>query len=694
MRFDLGKGRVLALACVAFTAVQGAQAVAATPTSKNVTGGAGAFADTVGAGVATFYDDTASDDKPRMKAHLQDMGLKHLRGGIRNGRRAYEYAAARDLAASGMKFMWITGRPGSPIDPNGWLEVQNVLTDPNKLAGTTEALEGPNEYDLSGYPNWEQRLYLYMAETYAGSKADPSFTALPHYGPSFVHNANRERWVANWPGSDKLMDAPNAHIYPGGRPPEKAIEQQSADVANDFRSPHRMPVLSEIGYHNAVNNGNWHHFGVSERAQSIYLLRTFLTAFAMKIPRTYIYTFMDLFPEPAKTDMEMHFGLVAVEGDRSADKSTWTTRPKAAFHSIKELLEITRDSGVLPGPGSLSYALTGAPDGIKQVLLSRSDGSVDLVLWNPVSVYKEPTFSCTDPRIPTPLPAPHTDRCEYAKAVLAVDQGDEFPGDVPVTLDLAQAAEVRTERPHSERDWTPRGWGKRFTVNVGADPVFIRISPSKYAAAVKADNPSAYLRLDESSGTAADSSGLGATPQAWTGAPTYGRPGAVGDSNPAVRVSGTQRATVRLPAPVSNATGATVELWVKPDPVSADFREFARAEDSPSPWRVRMRTYNTHDGSTWGSVYGATEAGEMIFRGFDDDRWHHLVLTMLGNGSTTYLDGKKVGETTGASPMTLSSFTVGARDGFVGDLDEFAVYPTALSAGQVCAHYRAAGGSC
>jgi hypothetical protein len=690
MRIDLG-GRVLVLACAAVAAASGAQAVAATPTSKNVTGSAGAFADTIGAGVATFYDDTATDDKPRMKAHLQDMGLKHLRGGIRNGRRAYEYAAARDLAANGMKFMWITGRPGSPIDPNGWLEVQNVLTDPNKLAGTTEALEGPNEYDISGYSNWEQRLYDYMRETYAGSKADPSFTTLPHFGPSFVHNDNRERWVRQL-AAERLMDAPNAHIYPGGNPPEVHIEQQAKDVAKDHRDENRMPVLSEIGYHNAINNGNSGHFGVSERAQSIYLLRTFLTAFAAKIPRTYIYTFMDLFPEPAKTDMEMHFGLVAVEGDRSADKSTWTTRPKQAFYSIKELLEITRDSGLVPGPGSLSYALTGAPGDLRQVLLSRSDGSVDLVLWNPASVYKKPTWSCTDPRVPSPPPPEGA--CEYAKYHLAVDQGDEYPADIPVTLDLAQPATVWTERPHSERDFTLRGWGKRFTIDVGADPVFVRISPSKYAAAVKADNPTAYLRLDEGSGTATDSAGLGAAPQSWTAAPTYGRPGAVGDSNPAVRVTGTQRATVRLPAPVSNATGATMEVWVKPDPVSPDFREFARAEDSPSPWRVRMRTYNTHDGATWGSVYGATEAGEMIFRGLDDDRWHHLVLTMLGGGSTTYLDGKKVGETSGASPMTFSAFTVGARDGFVGDLDEFAVYPRVLTAGQVCAHYRAAGGSC
>jgi hypothetical protein len=87
----------------------------------------------------------------------------------------------------------------------------------------------------------------------------------------------------------------------------------------------------------------------------------------------------------------------------------------------------------------------------------------------------------------------------------------------------------------------------------------------------------------------------------------------------------------------------------------------------------------------------------MIFNGFTYGAWHHLVVTMGGGRSVTYLDGRQVGETSGGQAIDIHALTVGANSGnggFKGDLDEFAVYPSALSAGRVCAHYRAAGGSC
>jgi hypothetical protein len=687
-------GRLLAasaLACAAFAP----QATGATPVSTPVNGKSAQFADTIGVGIAPFYDDTAYDDKPRLKQLLQELGIRHLRAGIRLGRHPYEYASARDLAASGMKFMWITGRPGSTIDPNSFLQSNSALTSPTMLAGTAEALEGPNEFDAESwrYPDWAERLYRYMRETYPGFKADARFSAMPHYGPSFIDRGKQIEYRQKL-AAERLMDAPNAHPYPGGRQPEPRIAQGTHDVAEDFRDPNRKPVISEVGYHTATAYPNSGHYGVSERAQSIYTLRTFLAAFEAKVPRTYIYGFMDLKPEPGLTDPEMHFGLVGVEGDPAQSKSTWTTRPKAAYHSLKELLEITNDGGLTPGPSSFSHAVSGGPATLKKMLLSRSDGSVDVVLWNQVPVYNDPTWDENDPRIPSSITDPIARR-EYAKYNLASDGGDAYPSDVQVTLDLAQPSSVRTQRPHSEGDFGAPRWGRTFTIEVGADPVFVRISPSRYAAAVKADSPAAYLRLDEASGKPVDSAGLGATTAAWVAAPTYGRPGGVGDGNAAVHVDGSERTTVRLAAPVTTATGATVELWVKPDSTVPNFVEFMHADDSPDH-RVKMRTYWPHDGHWWGATYGSRPgaSGEMIFRGFDYGRWHHLVLTMVGGESTTYLDGRKVGSTTGGEAFRLSAFTIGGRDGFRGELDEFAVYPRVLTAGQACAHYRAAGGSC
>ena len=78
----------------------------------------------------------------------------------------------------------------------------------------------------------------------------------------------------------------------------------------------------------------------------------------------------------------------------------------------------------------------------------------------------------------------------------------------------------------------------------------------------------------------------------------------------------------------------------------------------------------------------------------DTTAWHHLVVTRDGASALIYLDGANV--TGRVTPQTLSStglpLVFGAADdkGFKGSLDELAIYPTALAAGRVQAHYQAA----
>jgi Concanavalin A-like lectin/glucanases superfamily len=682
-----------AMAAALALALAGPAAAAETP----VDGTGAEFADSVGVNIHEFYPDTTYLDKPRLKSLLLDLGVTHVRDGLRFNREPYvtEYPSARDIAAAGIKFDWIAGTPG---DPQHATDAMALLSDPARLGGTAEALEGPNEYDGARRPNatlgkdpvWDAKLLSFMAEYYETFKNDSRFSALPFWGPSFLSDGGRDEYAAT-PGASKLMDRPNAHSYPGGRPPEPVIDAAVDKYEKQFGAG--TPAITETGYHTATNTGNSGHYGVSERAQAIYVARDLLTAFAAGVPRTYLYQFLDQKPEPALKDMEEHFGLVAVDGDRTAAPGTWTVRKKPAFDTVKKLLAIERDSGTDARPAGLDYSLTGGA-GLRKLLLARSGGVVDLVLWNPARVYNDPTWDCNDPRIPSSIVDP-IQRCEYAKYNLAVDGGDAFPAAVPVTLQLAGAADVSTERPYSETAFTALGHGSTFSLNVGADPLVVRIKLSKYATEVKADHPSAWLRFAETAGNPVDSANAGASPGAWTATPTYGAASAVGDQDDAaVHVGPGQQTTVQLASAVSTQTGATVELWVKPDVGSPDWAHFLTAD--VGDWTVAMRTYNQHDGATWGSTYGSAFGAESVFRGFDQGSWHHLVLAMANGTSTTYLDGRAVG-TAGGGSLNLSRFTAGARGGaggFAGALDELAVYPTALGAGRVCAHYRAAGGSC
>lgn len=695
---------VIGLALIAMPA-----GAAAAPEPETPTGTSPAFADSVGIGSSSWFEGIKYEDYDLVRQLLVDLGIKHLRGGIRVDGSAADYQSFRDLAALGFKYLWITGNPESPGDAQNVADVNAMLTDPAKLAGTTEALEGPNEYDHNFYsdvppdPLWAQKLHAFMATTYPAMKNHPDFREIPFYGPSFMDPGGRTTY-AGMPASGDLMDRANAHYYAGRELPEDKMDDELSAAADAFDDTYvgglkvadknRKPVITETGFSTSTNGGNWWHYGISERAQSIMMLRTLLIAFANGVPRTYVHHLLDLRPDPGRTDLELGFGIVGVSGPGN-DPDDWTATPKPAYNSLKELLEITSGGTGTGNAQRLDYDVSDNLATLQKVLLSRGDGSYDLVLWNGVRVYNQRTADCNDPRIDPNLPL--EERCFIARRDYSVDQGETFPSDVTVTLDLAEPAKVSTERPHSQTSFTARGEGKTFSIDVGPDPVVVRIEP-RYALAVRADAPEAWLRLAESSGAPVDSAGQGAITNAWTASPTRGQPSAVGDTaDSSVAVAPGQRTTVELDSPVSTGTGATVELWVKPDPAVPNFVEYLTS-DTADPWRVKMRTYNVNGGFTWGSVYGSSpgSTGEMIFKGLDYGQWHHVVLTMANGTSITYLDGKKVGETNGGESLNLQAFTVGAFNGtaFRGGIDELAVYGKALSAGRVCAHYRAAGGSC
>lgn len=74
--------------------------------------------------------------------------------------------------------------------------------------------------------------------------------------------------------------------------------------------------------------------------------------------------------------------------------------------------------------------------------------------------------------------------------------------------------------------------------------------------------------------------------------------------------------------------------------------------------------------------------------------WHHLVHTVTGAASNTYLDGVRSGPTAGAGVGSSPTFFFGSNNAggaaLGGAMSEIAMYLTALSAGRVAAHLAAA----
>ena len=241
-----------------------------------------------------------------------------------------------------------------------------------------------------------------------------------------------------------------------------------------------------------------------------------------------------------------------------------------------------------------------------------------------------------------------------------------------------------------------------------------------YPAAVLGDGASTYWRLDDSSATtAADTSAGNNRGIAFGGPLLAGTPGAVSGSTAGVfdgvddQVSGQQR----YPAP----TTFSAEVWFKTDAATGgQIMGFAsgqpdRKNSRNSTGTVDRHLYMTPTGAlTYAVLNEANERVAVTTTGtFNNNAWHHAVVTQTPAGSTLYVDGRVAGTSQTAAAQTyVGSWRVGGDtlpsvtqnpafpgfprpvpNYFAGAIDEFSAYPTALSAGQVTEHFIAGGGT-
>jgi subtilisin-like proprotein convertase family protein len=222
----------------------------------------------------------------------------------------------------------------------------------------------------------------------------------------------------------------------------------------------------------------------------------------------------------------------------------------------------------------------------------------------------------------------------------------------------------------------------------------ITTAPS-FASSVLADSPAGYWRFGEASGTTLlDSSGLGNN-GTYLGGVTLGQPGALAvDPNTAALYDGINDQG-RVPDSNSLDVGNsfTAEGWVKRSSAAQSHELMNKGAggiqlmvmSAASQNRVLLRRAGV------ASVAQSTSGVPA------DGRFHHVVATMNGLGSTAriYIDGADVtqglapGQTilNTAFPLTFGSF--GSAPSQPATYDEFALYDAALSPARVQAHHSA-----
>lgn len=218
-----------------------------------------------------------------------------------------------------------------------------------------------------------------------------------------------------------------------------------------------------------------------------------------------------------------------------------------------------------------------------------------------------------------------------------------------------------------------------------------------YTDAVATDSPVEFWKLDEASGTSAASAGSGAH-----AATAFGSPAIITgkDGNARTFDGVDDYLTAASVADFTAQTNYSVEAWFKvssTDTTGVDWRTITR-RDSSGAWLIRVA------GSTSGIQQGAVQVylnGKLISTGstrFDDNAWHHVVITKATSTTVLYVDGTVYNTTSGTmggAIGTTGNFIIGNAGGaggsewMKGSLDSIAIYHSALNNTRVQAHWNA-----
>lgn len=219
-------------------------------------------------------------------------------------------------------------------------------------------------------------------------------------------------------------------------------------------------------------------------------------------------------------------------------------------------------------------------------------------------------------------------------------------------------------------------------------------APSSYRDVVLADQPLLWARLGESIAAFAQDE-MGLAMGIYVGNPQPGVPGAiVGDPNTAVRFDGTGD-YVSFGDVLDASTTLSIEAWVKPDAATAgSYHVIASKRENIMTfvhgYELRVRGLIEPALSLWN--VSSIEAHPLT--SLSTSAYTHLVGVFDGMQVVLYVNGVAADIDPGMLTLidNAAPFLIGDSNSnqvFIGDIDEVAVYGTALSQTQVQAHYNA-----
>ncbi len=267
---------------------------------------------------------------PRLRAAIRQLGIRAARVDVHLVSGDWGTQRQIQLGQDGVRLTVQLGDAfgrfsAAPLD-----RVYDVFA--RQLLPYAEAVEGTNEPDLSGDPQWAVTALDHQRALVRALSGTPGTDRLAIYGPSSAR-PNNQQWFGDLTG---LADYANAHAYSGGRTGSFGLDLFTPRPAG--RLPGGPLVVTEAGWQTEPT-GTFSQPGVSEAVAARYPPKLLLEGVRRGIPRTYLFDLVDRFEDPKLEKIHAHFGLLKVDGT-----------PKPAFGSVARLMAELRDPAARCGP--------------------------------------------------------------------------------------------------------------------------------------------------------------------------------------------------------------------------------------------------------------------------------------------------------------------------------------------------------
>ena len=237
--------------------------------------------------------------------------------------------------------------------------------------GTIGAIEGPNE--VNNWPvTYNGRTGLaaaidFMDAAAAAVRASPSLAGVDLY--DLTGAARSTKLAAD--GADFV----NLHPYPqDGGQPFRFLQTRIAQHA----LPDKGLVITESGYQTGATANGWE--AVDELAQAKLTLNLLADATILGVARTFLYQLKD-YADPTGATVDRNLGLFDP-----------AYQPKPVARAIHDLMAILAD----PGAGAdsfathaLDFALSGLPAMGNSLLLEKSSGVHDIMVWAEPDIWNQ-----------------------------------------------------------------------------------------------------------------------------------------------------------------------------------------------------------------------------------------------------------------------------------------------------------------